>query len=307
MRLPNFLIIGAAKSGTSSLWYYLQQHSEIYLTNPKEPNFFVFEGLSLPPDSGPADAEILYQRLYRNSVTDYQSYLSLFTDGTREKAVGEASVRYLYYPDCPEKVKQYIPDVKMIVLLRHPLTRLYSHYIMNIRHLLEPLGLAEAIAAEPERIKQNWGYDWHYMAVSSYFSQIDHYLHFFAPEQLKIIIYEELLQQPLTIIQEVYRYLEVDDTFVPDISKNKNQGSFPKSFLLHRLLNTDNQIKSTLKQLLPSNLYWQMIKSAKKSNKGKIPPLPQDVIPIVKPQLQEELEQLQELLGRKLPWTFDFT
>jgi len=123
MTLPTFLIIGAAKSGTTSLWHYLRQHPQIFLTRHKEPNFFILEGLELPPFSGPAAPEILYKKIYKYSVTDIDSYRTLFQEVSQEKAIGEASVPYLYFPQAADRIKKYIPDVKMIVVLRNPIDR----------------------------------------------------------------------------------------------------------------------------------------------------------------------------------------
>ena len=96
MSLPNFLIIGAAKSGTTSLWSYLKQHPEVFICKPKEPNFFIFEGLKLPHYSRPSDEKTLIRTLYKNNVTDFESYKALFQDAGKAKVIGEVSVRYLY-------------------------------------------------------------------------------------------------------------------------------------------------------------------------------------------------------------------
>ena len=96
MSLPNFLIIGAAKSGTTSLWSYLKQHPEVFMCKPKEPNFFIFEGLKLPHYLGNGYEKTLIRKFYKNRVTNFKSYQELFQDAGEAKAISEASVRYLY-------------------------------------------------------------------------------------------------------------------------------------------------------------------------------------------------------------------
>jgi hypothetical protein len=302
MTLPNFIILGAAKSGTSSLWNYLQQHPEIFMSRPKEPNFFVFEGLKLPPDSGPAAPEILYQRLYKETITDFDRYQSLFDKVTDEKAIGEASVRYLYYPQAATQIKKYLPDVKTIALLRNPVDRLYSHYVMNIRHLLEPLPLLEALAKEEERIANNWGWDWHYVKVGLYYNQIQQYLDIFGKEKVKVVIYDDLRANTLGVVQDIYQYVGVDDTFTPKIDKKTREGYLPKSMTVHRLVETPNPIRTSLEKLLPPQTYRNFIRSVKNLNSGAIPPLSDRLREKLQLIFREDILKLQVLLDRELPW-----
>ncbi|MGB3511941.1 MAG: sulfotransferase [Microcoleaceae cyanobacterium] len=302
MNLPNFLILGAAKSGTSSLWSYLKQHPQVFMSKPKEPNFFVFEGAKLPPYSGPRDDKTLMRKLYQDTITDFDSYQALFQDVKQAKAIGEASVRYLYFPQAAENIKKYLSEAKMIIMLRNPVDRLYSHYVMNVRHLLEPLSIAEAIAAEDERISKNWGWDWHYTRVSSYYIQVKRYFDLFSPEQIMVLIYEDFRQDTIGVMQELYRFIGVDDEFVPDISKITRSGYWPKSFLLHRLLQEPNPIKSTLENILPEGRYYKLLKFGKKWNQNTIPAIPTVFKNELKQLFAEDILNLQELLGRKLPW-----
>lgn len=302
MTLPNFLLLGAAKSGTSSVWNYLKQHPQIFMSNPKEPNFFVFEGTKLPPFSGPAPSEVLYQRLYQNTITDWESYQALFDGVSDEIAIGEASVRYLYFPQAPEKIKKYIPDVKMIVMLRNPVDRLYSHYVMNIRHLLEPLPLEEALKQEEERIQNNWGWDWHYTRVGMYAQQIERYLNYFQPEQLKILFYDDFRQDPLGVMKDIYHYLGVNDSFVPNIERQKNQGYWPKNKSIHQFLYTSNNLKYFLEKILPRPAYQKLIQTLKKWNSGAIPPLPSTLRKSLNDVFKEDIGGLQEIVKKELYW-----
>lgn len=304
MNLPNFLVIGAAKSGTTSLWSYLKQHPQVFMSKPKEPNFFVFEGLKLPHYSGPSDEKTLIRKLYKKTVTDFESYQTLFENVGEAKAIGEASVRYLYFPQAAERIKKYIPDAKMIIILCNPVNRLYSQYVMNVRHLLEPLPLGEAIAAEDERISKNWDCAWHYTRMSSYYSQVKRYLDLFSPQQIKIIIYEDFVRDTTGFMQDVYRLIDVDDSFLANRSKS-NSGYWPKSFLIHRFLKEPNEIKLTLEKVLPKGRYYKFLKLAQKWNKGSIPPIPPTVKDSLKQLFRNDILNLQELLGREIPWLTD--
>lgn len=302
MTLPNFILLGAAKSGTSSVWDYLKQHPQIFMSNPKEPNFFVFEGVKLPPFSGPESPEVLLKRLYQNTITDSESYQALFDKVSGEMAIGEASVRYLYFPQAPENIKKYIPDVKMIIMLRNPVDRLYSHYVMNIRHLLEPLSLEKAIEQEEERINNNWGWDWHYTKVGMYSQQIKRYLNYFEPEQLKILFYDDFRENPVGVMTEIYQFLGVDDSFVLNIQRRKNEGYLPKNKLVHKFLFTSNPLKSFLEKILPRSLYKKLIENLKKWNSRPIPPLPIALRKSLNEVFREDITELQKIVNRELSW-----
>jgi len=161
MNMPNFLIIGAPKSGTTSLAQYLGQHPEVYISPKKEPYFFAFENEQvdfLGPGIQGKDHII-------NSavVVDLEEYRRLFQGVSNEVAIGEASTLYLSFPKAAERIKYHIPDVKLIAILRDPADRAYSGFMHSLRDNCEPIAdFAQALAAEEERIKLNWGPLWRY-------------------------------------------------------------------------------------------------------------------------------------------------
>jgi len=177
MTLPTFMIIGAAKSGTTSLMRYLAQHPDVFVPTAKEPNYFMLSGQQDNP-VGPAPAHILRHMIYNWSYADLDRYTGLFDDAGAAKAVGEGSVRYLYSPLAPTRIRDMLPDTRLVVILRDPVARLYSHYNMNRQIQLEPLDLHDALAAEDERVAEGWGWDWHYRRVSQYGAQLQRLLPF---------------------------------------------------------------------------------------------------------------------------------
>ena len=122
MAMPNFLIIGAMKSGTTALYYYLEQHPQVYMSPVKEPNFFCSEENS--------DGDF---------ATRLGAYQDLFRDVSGEKAIGEASHCYLYEPEAAARIQEYITDAKLIAVLRDPVDRAYSHFLHMVRNGSEPL------------------------------------------------------------------------------------------------------------------------------------------------------------------------
>ena len=129
----DFFIVGAAKSGTTSLYYYLNEHPEIEMSTQKETDFF-------------SDSAIQKQGLYygENRINTLEKYHNLFPT-TQEKKYGEASVSYLFYEDVPEKIKAYNSKGKIIIMLRNLVDRAFSHYLMDYRLGLISSTLEEVI------------------------------------------------------------------------------------------------------------------------------------------------------------------
>jgi hypothetical protein len=212
MGMPNFLIIGAAKSGTTSLYRYLQAHPQIFMASRKEPHFFAFEN-EKPSFRGPG------QRVGRAAVTKKSTYLAMFSGVRGEVAVGEASPTYLYYPASAGRIRQHVPDMKLIAILRQPADRAYSQFLHMIREGREPIrDFAAALAREDARIAQNWAYGWHYAKLGYYHEQLARYFALFDKSRIEVLLYEDLDTRAAEAVRQIYRFLEVGETFVPDTS-----------------------------------------------------------------------------------------
>lgn len=249
MTMPNFLIIGAAKAGTTALHEYLQQHPQIYLTPNKETNFFAFEGQEIN-FQGPGD-----EALKDFSITDLNTYQAEFEQVTQELAIGEACPSYLYFPQAAARIKQYIPDTRLIVILRNPVERAYANFLHIVRDDRETCrDFALALQAESARIANNWEWFWHYIQVGFYGQQLQRYYETFAPSQIKVYLYEDLKANAIATLQDIFRWLEVEDTFIPDMALRPNKSGMPKNKLLHQILTKPNPLKSLLKPLFPAQI-----------------------------------------------------
>jgi hypothetical protein len=250
MKLPNFLIIGAAKSGTSSLYYYLEQHPRVYCSPQKEPSFFALEGQNAE-FAGPGD-----ELFSRRAVRDLSTYQALFEGVTNETAYGEASVLYLYSPSAPARVKYYIPQAKLIAILRNPVDRALSSFAHLRREGREPLASFEkALQAEDDRVEANWQHQWHYTRLGFYYSQLKRYLELFPPDQISVYTYHEFSENPVQVLQDTFRFLSVDSSFVPDTSIKHNVSGVPRSRVLHSLIVKPSVVKTVLwRPFLPLSL-----------------------------------------------------
>lgn len=301
MTLPNFFILGAPKAGTTSLANYLRQHPQVFIPQNKEPNFFILEGYELPPFAGPADSKTLNEVIYKYSITDLERYQALYQGVVDQSAIGDATVLYLYYPQAADRIKDLIPDAKMIVVLRNPIDRAYSHYLMvKEKYRLEPLELTQALDQEQERIAKNWGWDWHYINVGMYYKQLKYYFNCFNPKQFKIFLYEDYCQNPLRVIQEICRHIGVEDGFTPDTSNRSKVAYASKNAVLDRLLNQPNRLKSRINHILPNSAVKKLIALGNHLNQVPLEPMTPEVRHQLQNRFQAEIHQLQDLIQRDL-------
>lgn len=296
MIMPNFLVIGAAKAGTTSLYKYLEQHPDLYMSSFKEPGFFAFEG-EKPVLNGPG----AQKWVDRWVTTDLFSYQQLFKEYTGQKAIGEASSYYLYYHDkVPFTIKKYVPNVKLIVILRDPVDRAFSNYVWAVRDRAEPIAdFSEALSAENGRILDNWGVKWRYLDQGFYCRQLQPYYERFNRDRIKVCLYEDLISNPVGLIQDIFSFLDIDNTFVPDISRKHNKSLLPRNKAWHQFLTKPNAVKSLLKPFLPVELRQYLQKTATAKNLFK-PQLTPGIRQKLVKQYREDILQLQDLIDRDL-------
>jgi hypothetical protein len=287
MTMPNFLIIGAMKSGTTALYYYLEQHPELYMSPVKEPNFF-----SSQEQENAADA-----------VTNIGTYQDLFRGGSGKKALGEASHSYLYEPRAAAEIKRYVPEAKLIAILRNPIDRAYSHFLHMVRSGTEPLDdFAQALREEEVRIHKERTFQ-DYIGRGLYYNQLKRYFGTFPQEQVRVYLYEDLSGAPISTVQDAFRFLKVDDSFVPDVSLRRNVSGQPKYKTLDGLLRRQSRIKHAAKIYLPARMRWRLSKTfddLKTRNLAEPPPVQSKVRRHLIGVYREDILKVQELIHRDL-------
>jgi len=291
--LPNFLIIGVAKAGTTALHKYLQQHPSIYMTPTKETNFFAFEGEEIN-FQGLGD-----EALKEFSILDIETYQNQFAGVTTEKAIGEACPSYLYYPKAASRIKHYIPNARLIVILRNPLERAYANFLHTVRDDREPCrDFALALNDEPKRIADNWEWFWHYIQLGFYGKQLKHYYELFPASQIKVYLYEDLKKDATAVLQDIFRWLEVDDTFIPDMTLRPNKSGMPKNKLFHHFLTKPNPLKTILKPLFPNKIRQKIL-----HQNLNTPQISQEIRERLLNIYCADILQCQDLINRDLgPW-----
>lgn len=296
MTMPNFLVLGAGKAGTTAFYNYLGQHPQIYQSPVKETNFFALEG-EKANFRGPG----VQERINSYSVTNIEDYRALFERVADEVAIGEASPLYLYSPRAPGRIRYHVPDAKLIAILRDPAQRAYSAFTHMIRDSREPFDdFFRALEEEEARIEGNWPWIWHYKRVGFYHEQLSRYFDVFDRRQIKVCLYEDLNTSPASTFREVFRFLGVDESFVPDISIRYNQGGAPKNKIVHSFLTKPNPIKSAIKPLIPSGPRNRMVTRLRNRNLHINPGIPQEARRQLVEAYREDIMKLQTLIGRDL-------
>ena len=248
--LPNFLVLGTAKAATSSLYTYLRQHPNIYLSPIAELNFFAHEGRDLN-FRGPGDLEYIWSD---SLVATYEDYCKQFAGVAGETAVGEVSTHNLYSEQAPELIKRYVPNVKMIAMLRNPTDRAFSAFAHMVRDGREETDdFRAALAREPERIRDNWEPLWHYKNMGFYGAQLSRYFETFGKDQIKVYTYDDFVARPLNVVQDIFAFIGVDPGFVPDMSERINVSIMPRSRQLQDMMMGKSRVRSALRSLVPAS------------------------------------------------------
>lgn len=190
--LPNFLIVGAAKSGTSSLWHYLRAHPDVFVPSQKEIYFF--------------DRDHLFRR-----GADW--YASLFAEAGAKKAIGEATPTYMSSPAAPERMASIVPHARLVAILRNPIDRAYSHYLHARLYGMERATFPEAVARERRAPD---GSEWlFYLPLSRYLPQLERLVKHFPREQLLVLILDDLERDPVQVFKTLCGHLGIDETTIP--------------------------------------------------------------------------------------------
>ena len=295
MTLPNFLVIGAAKAGTTSLYHYLGQHPEVFMSPVKEPHFFALGGTGANFRSPGAEAGI-----NRKSFADPEGYEGLFAGARGEKAIGEASTSYLYSPEAPERIKRRVPEARLIAVLRDPAERAYSTFLALRLGGREPLrDFSRALEAEEGRIRDGWEHLWHYKNLGFYHVQLSRYGKALEEGRLRVYLYEDLGADPRGVMRDAYRFLGVDASFEPDTSQRHNMSGVSNNGFLVSLVRKRHPVKTAIKPLVPATVRRRLVSGLQKRVLSR-PPFPPEVRRELVEAYREDVLRLEDLIGRDL-------
>ena len=289
--MPNFLIIGAEKCGTTALYHYVRQHPQVYMSPSKETGFF---GAGGKKGRSPAPGH-----LPTRHITDIDDYRALFQGVSEEIAIGEASPYYMYSARALGSIRQHIPDARLIAILRDPVERAYSNYLHALWLGREPFpDFAQALHHEEARVRDGWENLFHYKRKGLYHEQLRRYYDAFGEDRIRVYLQEELKRDPVGMMQDVFRFLGVDEGFVPDVSVRHNVSGVPKNAFLHALVTGLN--RPGVKRFLPKKLVRGLREPIRNFILAKPPRLPAEVRKELVEAYREDVLQLEGLIQRDL-------
>jgi hypothetical protein len=287
--LPNFFIIGAAKAGTTSLYEYIKNHPEIYLSNVKEPHYFCNDAL--------------YEKGLDYYVDTY------FSGAERYPARGEATPHYLYYEKAARRMAEALPRThqKFIVVLRNPVQRAYSLYWNMVAEGHESLSFEDAVAAESSRLNDasthHFGRVRHqYVDSGMYARQIRTYFKYFDPSQFLILFLEDLVDNHDEVIRGVYRFIGVSDRVEIESPKTCNASGMPRYRALHRFLRHPNRMKRALGRVVPFTVKYRVAELLLSLNKKQVkyPPMKPEMQDLLQKRFSEDIKDLEKIVGRPI-------
>jgi len=246
-KLPNFILAGAGESGTTSLYHYLKQHPQVYMSPVKEPNFFAAADILSLPDFKPVTERQLSSLLAgierqesppsNISITKWEDYLRLFQNVRDQIAIGEASVMYLWFPSAAPGIYRTLPRAKLIFLLRDPTERLYTLYLRKLgtdhRTAFRDWVL-QAMQTKPDRRQ---GMQRHPIPLDCglYATHLQQFFDVFPREQIRIHLYEAYRADARAVLRDIFGFLGVNADHPIDMSRRYNETAVPRFPAMTRL------------------------------------------------------------------------
>lgn len=256
-KLPHFIIVGTAKAGTTSLNSWLNQHPDIFM--PERTDAYFFSGIK--HFDGPNDS-----RFNKNIIKSFEVYSELFSPAQESQIIGEKATDYLYYhSDSITNIKKYLDqNTKIIIVIRNPVDRAVSQYFYNVKRGYEHLSFQDALTGEEYRIKNNWRFAYHYAQMGFYYEQVKDYLDNF--EKVKIILFEDMVNDPISATRNIYNFIGVKTNFEPDITHMKKRAEaliprnkliLPAAKILERKYKTRNFLFNTDAGILAKKILYK--------------------------------------------------
>lgn len=253
MSSPDFIIIGAPKGGTTSLYHYLRQHPQIFMSVLKDSHFFLHDGGS-PRMGGPSD-----RHRNREMIKSWPAYLKQFRGARPDQVCGEVGVRYLDSPSACRAIRQRLPEARLIVTLRDPVERAHSHYRMYRRNGSEPCATFEqALADEPRRLQEGWFRGLH-QELGYYYRHLLPYFEHFPRDQIRVLLFDDLGDHPQGLMRELFGFLGVDPDFQPDMATHFNRAGEIANPMLRWAWSASRELRSRAAPLVPVQLRGRLV------------------------------------------------
>ncbi|MGY1987910.1 sulfotransferase family protein [Blastococcus sp. SYSU DS0669] len=289
----NFLVIGAARSGTTALTSFLGEHPDVFVSTPKEPHFLAFPG-GAPVFTGLGDDDLVN----RTAVREEESWRALF-DGRAEPRLGEGSVTTLAHPGSaiPAIERCCAPGCRLVVMLRDPVDRAFSSWLYLRSRGYDAGTFEECLAAEEERTRAGWSHMWQLARLSRYAEQLAPFTAAFG-DRLLVVVQEEFSADPAGHLRRVLEFLEVDPSVPIDPTRRVNASGLPRSRAVTAAQNVLRR-SPALRRLVTAAVPQRQRERVRAANLA-----PTTIDPATRAGLAasfaDDVGALQDLLGRRL-------
>ncbi len=290
MSFPNTFIVGAAKAGTTSLHYYLGQHPQVFMSEWKEPHHFA--------DIAPAPELTHMMRRY----ADEPSYTELFRDAGTRPIVGEASPSYLWDFGAAARIRARVPKARIIILLRDPIARAYSHYLMDVREGLQQRPFLEAVRSDYALQGKRWGSRGHlYVELGLYADQLARYYAAFPADRIRVHLFDDLQTRPLWVLEDLAQFLGIDAGMMASINTSESRNAYARPRgALSRALMAQSGLRQAAQVLVPARLR-RAIRDRILLRRDAKPATDPAAITYLRELFEPDVQRLEALLKRPLP------
>jgi sulfotransferase family protein len=296
VRLPNLVVAGAPKCGTTSLYHYLKQHPEVYLPTRKELHYFTRRELARDT-AGPGDGTVL-----QHLCADRTTYEAAYAAATGQPVLGDISPSYFDFAEVAPAIRQELGEARVVILLRDPIAKAFSQYMHLVRDGREPLPFFQALQAEAERTREGWSMIWRYAGSSQYATRVRHYLDAFGPEQVRVYRFEDFIGEPQAVLTDLWRWLRIDPTVRPDTSRAFNASSRPRSRLVASLISKRSPLATVARALVPAGVRHRVTEAVRGLNAGAKGGVDERSAEYLRAQFRDDVRETETLLGRRLGW-----
>jgi hypothetical protein len=296
MRVPDFVIAGAARAGSTAVVESLRRRADVFVTQPKEPHFLALADIG-PTFTGPADDMTINKVL----VADEAAYRSLFADAPEDVLRGEGSVSTLYYYEqAAGRLVDLNPEARVVIVLRDPVERAHSshQYLVNRGHETV-LDLVEAIELEEERRAAGWHHLWHYTGMSRYADAVEQFVKVFPTGAVGVWWYDDLIADEERTLGEIHQFLGLGrQAGVLSAGRVNASGTPRRRWLYHgmQLASRSTSLRRAVKAVVPFEAR-ERIRTSNLVAAGA----PPDVRQRLRPLFDDDLARLAEVLGRPVP------
>jgi Sulfotransferase family len=292
--MPDFLVIGAPKAGTTALHVALSDHPGLYMSAIKEPKFFLTDGPP-PAKGGPGDALTYREHVWRRA--DYEALFDAAPPGTLK---GESTPLYLYDRAALQRIRAQIPDARLVVIVRDPVERAHSNWTHLWSAGLEPVGdFVRACDQEQRRIAAGWASFWHYTGLGRYGEQLEYLFSLFPREQVLVLRYRRLVDDPAGTLDQICAFLGVQPGLLTEIPR-QNVTSHPEPTLSHRAVSLAQRAGSTVGGWVPgltaATLTGPLERYLQRHSRER-QPLSWDQRQELIPRFEADIELLETVLG----------